>query len=379
MGDADQIRAVERRAVEVSWRTTWDFFVLTTRGGRVGVGELSDAGPDEVVQPIAADVAAGVAGLAVAAALAHVEARAEELVARLDPGPLRRAWLTVLGGLDAALCDVAAQEAGRPLASWLGAPPRPTPLYANINRAVGARTPAEFQRVARLAVDAGFRAVKCAPFDFLVGARRLRKGLDLARAVRSAIGDGVDLILDAHHRLALHELLTIAEDLRALDLRWLEDGVAIGDVPGLRQLRSAVGAPLAGGEFAATIEEVRPAIDAGVLDILMPDVKHAGGPRRALALARYAAGQGAEVTLHNPTGPVATAVSGAVSAAVPAAGILEYAVAEVPWRAHVLHPPEPVRGGTLAALTAVGIGAALDLARPSRLDDMPVGMADGAR
>ncbi|MFI7344407.1 enolase C-terminal domain-like protein [Streptomyces sp. NPDC050085] len=315
--------------VRVTARTTW---LLVQQGA--GWGELSDI----------------------------PEAEAARLLGSSDALPDTFAGRTVAGGLRTARADAAAREAGLPLADWLsgrtGLPVlrRAIPLYANINRAVRERTPEAAADVARAAVAAGYPTVKIAPFDGLTGPDRIGRGLDIARAVREAIGPGRELLLDAHHLLTVAELVAHAQEFTALRLGWLEDTARLDDVRGLLRVREAIGAPLAGGEFAATEEEVRPALASGALSVLMPDVKHAGGPLRVLDLASLAAEHGVAVSPHNPSGPVATAASAHVCALLPAGPPLETMFGEVAWRASAVTPVEPIVSGGYAIGGGAGLG-----------------------
>ncbi|MEU0743317.1 enolase C-terminal domain-like protein [Streptomyces sp. NPDC006134] len=243
--------------------------------------------------------------------------------------------------------------------------PRSVPLYANINRAMAARTPEAAAQVAARAVAAGFRAVKCAPFDGLPARDRLAAGLDIARAVRDTVGDGTDLLLDAHHLVTVADVLARAEDFTALRLGWLEDAARLDDVTGLRRLRDALGIPLAGGEFAGTAREVLPALRSGALDVLMPDVKHAGGPLPALRLARLARDHGAGVSFHNPSGPVATAATAHLTALTGSGLPLEVMFGEADWRPGWSSPPEPLAAGRYTLPPGPGSGLVPDGARPT--------------
>lgn len=355
-----RIASIHLQSVDVSWRTTWDFVTVETTDGLTGIGEWSDAASHVLAYPAARQLADELGGLVLDAALETVQRR----IALLGPVPggRRRLMATVLGGFDAALCDIAAQIKGVSLAAWFGGPadPQPALLYANINRAIHRRTPDEFAAQARAAVAAGFSAVKCAPFDFLIGAHRIQHGLDLARAVRDAIGDDVGLLLDLHGHVQVDEILAVADQLRALRPRWIEDVAEIDDVDGLRAVREATEAPIAAGEFVAHESEIAPALEAGLLDYFMPDVKHAGGPQRALDLARVAADAGAQVSPHNPCGPVATGFSAAIAAAAPMP-FVEFAWGEWPDRPRILDPAEPVADGVFTASSGPGLGHRLVL------------------
>lgn len=348
--DVDVVRIPTRNG------RVWEFVALRDDDGVRGHGETSDSGGD--VTADLADVLGAVAGMPVDGALRLVE---EEVARAVDADSLRR--VTALGGVETALCDVAARRAGVPLATWLGgtdARPEPVRMYANVNRSIDRPDAAEFADAAVRAVAAGFGAVKCAPFDRVVDdPGRAVTGLALAEAVRSAIGPDVELMVDVHFHLSPRELRQIASGLADLDLRWLEDAIPLADVRALADVKAAVGAPIAGGELLASARQVAAAVRAGVCDVVMPDVKYSGGVRGALAYARGARQLGAEVSLHNPSGPIATAASAHVSQCVDASW-LEYAFGELPGRAATVIPEEPVRGGTYPVPDGPGLG--LDLA-----------------
>jgi len=366
-----EIVAVRRCSHHVSWRTTWDFVEIVTSDGKVGLGEWSDAGAWQTTYPAFDRQAGELVGLPVVSALDLIDAAGNRLAAR-PPSPDRRLQLTIIGGLDAALCDLASQAAGLPLAEWLAAGSvgdHAVRCYGNINRAVDDRTVDRVVQVVKEAVASGFDSVKLAPFDFLVGARRLSAGLELAGAVRETAGADAEVMLDLHNNLSVDEVLMLRVEWSALGLRWLEDVAPISDLGGHRRVRDELGIPLAAGEFCASIDEIRPLLEAGVLDVFMPDVKHAGGPRRALELSLFAAGFGAQISPHNPTGPVATVHSAALCEAVRADGRLELALQESQDREGLLTPRERVVKGGFQQSSGPGLGAQLSeypLNGPSR-------------
>lgn len=348
----------------VSFRTTWFFLVARDHDGATGYGECSDGGS-------AADLGAAVDALAKtlqarilpadvgsAGELDALDDRLADLRAQAGLGGTLAAN-TVVGALETALADLSAQRLGLPLSRFLGAvgPADPVPLYANINRAPRHRTPEEFGEVARRAVEAGFAAVKCAPFDNLTApSDDTAAGLRCVRAVRQAVGPDVGVMVDVHHRLTYPAVLNALETFEELGLAWLEDAVHIADPARLEDLAGRAAMPLAGGELSWDLDEVVRAVDHG-LRVVMPDVKHAGGLARA---RRMAASVGsATVSFHNPSGPVGTLASGHLSLACPNALLLEYAFGEVPWRAEQVEPPEQVVGGSLIVPDGPGLGAVL--------------------
>lgn len=330
-------------------RSTWTVVSLTDDEGTVGLGECSDGFPVEaghhvlsVVWPASPDLLDGVFDRAMA-------------------GGGRLAERTMASGLLAAWEDLQARRSGLPLHTWLGGSGSPVRTYANINRGTLDRTPEGFAAQATAAVGAGFAAVKLAPFDGPADLdldQRVDTGVQCLRAVRDAVGPDVDVMLDVHEHLPLERVLALAPALREVGLRWLEDAAPIGAVDALLQIKRAVDCPLAGGERVGDYAELSPAVRAGAVDVVMPDVKHAGGAHHVLQLVERLLDAGTEVSLHNPTGPVATATSGHVLSAL-GTGTLEVMVGEPGQRARTVRPAEEL-SGTWTPAPVPGVGVDLD-------------------
>lgn len=354
-----RIDRVRLRPFRATPRTTW-MNVEVGAGVATGLGEMSDIEPSAAAPALTEVLRTGIEGRGVAEARRWAASWGRQWASQPFSAAERLRRHTALGGIATALADLAARQAGTSLAGFLGGQvPGPIPVYANINRAMRARTPEAAAELAAAARQAGFGGVKCAPFDGISGQDRVRAGLRIAAAVREAIGPGAALFVDVHHRLTTAEVLAAAPELAALDIAWLEDAVPVTDVAALRRVRDAVGCPLAGGEFVADSRLLLPALRAGVLDVVMPDVKHAGGPEAALELARIAIGHGATASFHNPGGPVATAASGHATALLPPRWPLEIAFGELGTRPESVTPPERINAGLLCLAPGPGLGITL--------------------
>lgn len=354
----------------VSDRTQWRVVRLGAGDGLFGLGECSDGGgsPDSIIGALGA-IARHLGEFD--ATTADASQVAKWAAAALASVPATRFGRTVLGGVEQAVCDLAARAQDLPLWQWLGgeggegAISAPwVPCYANINRTPGGRTPADVARAAKTAVSEGFKAVKCAPFDVTDGRLPLTTiGLERAAAVREAVGDEVELMVDCHERLDMRELERILPALHDLRVSWLEDAVDVEDVSKLRYLRGLTGITIAGGELAHDAASLLPAVRDGLVDVIMPDVKHAGGVTRAHALASRL--PGIKVSPHNPSGPVATAASAHLFRALPHATVLEVATGDAEWRSSVLRPPERTERGHLAMPSGPGLAIDLNVHHPS--------------
>jgi galactonate dehydratase len=102
-------------------------------------------------------------------------------------------------------------------------------------------------------------------------------------------------------------------------------------------------------------------IEAGCYDVLMPDVKHAGGHQEILRIAALALTAGVEIAPHNPTGPVCHAHSVHLCAAIPNFLRLEVQYGETPrFFAMLAGDSLDFRRGSAPLPHSPGLGLSLD-------------------
>ena len=303
--------------MRVTARTVWTFVCLVGEDGVEGWGEATLEGR-------AAEVEAAIRAFSVPIELGVI------------PKDLVKA--AAYSAVEQALWDLAARAAGRPLAMALGGVRRePVPLYANINRGTTDRSPAGFAARAAEAVAAGFEAIKIAPFDDVTPANKqpIKAGYARIAAAKKAIGKRAELQVDCHWRFdeaAANEAL--AECAR-LGVSWFECPIAetpehFAAIKRLRAKANAEGMRLAGAELFIGVEGFRPLLEQGLYDVVMPDVKYAGGLGETLRIAALAARHGTGCSLHNPSGPICHAHSVHASAALDSKERLEYQHGETP-------------------------------------------------
>jgi galactonate dehydratase len=322
-----RIESVAFRGINVTPRTNWCFLEVRTADGLEGIGECTLANHEAVLAAEAERLAATATG---------EDARHRNRLARLIPhAPGGLVAATVLSAFEQALADLAAQRAGEPLHLFLGGALRdPVRLYANINRGASPRSPEGFAAAARRAVAEGFGAVKLAPFEPLVwedgisetNRAAYAEGLARIAAVRAAVGPEIEVMVDAHWRFSPGGASGLIADLAEFGLYWLECPVVEANRAEIRRLRGMAndrGMRLAGAESLAGIGAYRPVIEGGCYDVLMPDVKHAGGIEEIRRIAALAQAAGIEIAPHNPTGPVCHAHSVHLCAVIPNFLVLE--------------------------------------------------------
>ena len=361
-----KITGVRVLEIEASPRGNWILVEVRTDAGVTGIGEASQSGNDRLVKESLLQLGERLAG----ADPTQPEVTWEQLARSSDIfAGSGRVAATAMSAVDQALWDIAGKALEVPVWRLLGGRRRDrVRLYANLNRGTRDRSVEGFARAAGAAVEAGFRAVKCTPFDEIRHDRLDRDGVEedldlgVARiaASREAAGPGVDLLVDCHCRFNLALARRAAEKVRGLDLYWFEEPLPREQVSEMRALRETSGLTLAGGESFFGREGFWEYVSQGAVDVVMPDVKHAGGISECRRIAALAETRNIPVAPHSPAGPVSTAAGVHLAASIGNFLILEYAFGEVPWREQLISPPERVEGGFMTVPEGPGLGVELN-------------------
>ena len=198
---------------------------------------------------------------------------------------------TALGAIEAALLDIKGKALGVPVYELLGGKHRDrVKCYAN-HWFYGAETPDDYAAAARRAVAGGFRALKWDPFGSVwLEMDRRERGATIANveAVRAAVGPDIDLMIDVHGRLNVPTAITMARALERYDIAWMEEPTPPESIDALADVRARSPVPIAAGERFFEPERFLEAITKRAVDILQPDVGHAGGMLETKKIAGFA-------------------------------------------------------------------------------------------
>lgn len=355
------IASVTFLGVAVTPRTNWSFLRVQDSEGRIGWGECTLAGQESLMAAEAARLAASVRG--------QKTGDRNRLCRLLPNAPGGLMAHTVRSAFEQALWDLAGQAAGLPIHALLGGALRESiPLYANINRGVSPRSPEGFAAAASRAIAAGFAGIKLAPFDPYIWEEPDRaayaEGIARIAAVRDAIGPDVALMVDCHWRFSPGGAAALVRDVAPYALFWLECPVAEANHAATRRLRHMAndrGMRLAGAESLCGLAAYADIIEAGCHDVLMPDIKHAGGHEEIRRIAALALTRGVEIAPHNPTGPVCHAQSLHLCATLPNLLPLEVQFGETE-RFFTLAPGHDLhfQSGSAGLPQGPGLGVAVD-------------------
>ena len=280
-----------------------------------------------------------------------------------------RAIATAFSAVEQALWDLISKSLDTPFYNLVGGKFNDVlPVYANINRATSRRDPSGFAENAVAAVEDGFKAIKAAPFDGFPSLDSASGDINSARdlgiaciyAMREAVGDDIDIKIDAHSFFDTELAISIARDLEDANLSWYEEPVAPTQTENTRIIHDAIPQKVAGGEFLFGVNGFKPLCEASAVDIIMPDVKHCGGVWEAMKISAFAEAHGIKVSPHNPSGPISTAVSASLCAGIPNFDVLEYQWGERDWRNTLVDPTEAFIDGSVIISDRPGFGISIN-------------------
>ncbi|HEV2748116.1 MAG TPA: galactonate dehydratase [Allosphingosinicella sp.] len=228
--------------------------------------------------------------------------------------------MSALAGLEQALWDLKGRAVGLPAWQMLGGKVRERiRAYAWI----GGDRPDEIGSAARARREQGFSAVKMnatAELDWM-GTPRLFD--DVVKRVEAAQAEGMDVGLDFHGRVHRPMAKQLAKMLEPLGLLFIEEPLLSENPEGLAQLSQLVSTPIALGERLFSRWDFKPFFESGAVDIIQPDLSHAGGILECHKIAAMAEAYDVAVAPHCPLGPLALAACLQLAACTPNVAIQE--------------------------------------------------------
>jgi len=275
-------------------------------------------------------------------------------------GPL---GMSALSGVEMALWDIKGKALGVPVYQLLGGKVRDrVPCYAN-GWFSPAKTPEEFAEKAKAAVARGFSGLKWDPFGkayLNITKAELRQALRCIEAVVEAVGDQVEILVEAHGRFNVATAVRIGRALEDYDISWYEEPVPPDNLEALAEVKQRVRVPVAAGERIYSRWDYQRFFQLRCADFAQPDPSHVGGINEVKKIAAQAEANHMAVCPHNPSGPVANAVSLQLAACIPNFHLLETMALDVPWRADICDEDIVFADGLMSIPDRPGLGIELN-------------------
>lgn len=189
----------------------------------------------------------------------------------------------------------------------------------------------------------------------------LRHAPRVLSAIREHVGEEIELLHDAHHRLRPIEAAQLGKDLEPVRLFWLEDVTPGENQEALRLVREHTTTPLALGEVFNTIWDVKDFITSQSIDYVRSSVMHAGGISHSRRINDLAALWQIQVAPHGPSdvSPISMAASLHLDLATPNLGIQEH-MGYPAVTSDVFHSSYTLEDGMLHPGDVPGLGVEVD-------------------
>ncbi|WP_329234870.1 mandelate racemase/muconate lactonizing enzyme family protein [Actinoallomurus sp. NBC_01490] len=239
----------------------------------------------------------------------------EDLVHRMKYGDYGRAGEIVMSGIacvEMACWDIVGKALDQPVWRLLGGKVRDRiKAYANGWYTVE-RTPEAFHAAAKKVVERGYQALKFDPFG--TGTMELdhaetMRSVSLVEAVRDAIGEEAELLVEMHGRFSPATAIRLAGLLAPFKPSWLEEPCPPENLKALAKVSAHTDLPIATGERIHDRIEFRELFDLQAVDVIQPDISHIGGIAETRKLAATAETHYVLIAPHNVGGPVLTAAN----------------------------------------------------------------------
>ncbi|MCU4975468.1 galactonate dehydratase [Halobacteria archaeon AArc-m2/3/4] len=352
---------VDYEVFEVSPR--FQFLKLETSDGRVGWGEPVVEGRAHTVR-------------------AAIEELAEGVLLGADPFPIERHWqrmyrggfyrggpvlMSAIAGIDQALWDLKGKHFGAPVYELLGGKARDrVRLYSHVP--AEDESPSAYAQGAASMVENGFTALKTSlngPIRRVDAPDAIERERNRLIAIRDAVGPDIDLGIDFHGKVSKPMAKRLVVALEDVDPMFYEEPVLAEHDDALATVARHTSVPIATGERMFSRWDFKGVLESGTVDIVQPDLSHAGGITEVHKIAAMAEAYDVALAPHCPLGPVSLAACLQIDACSPNALVQEQVVHRAV-DAHVLsyvENPEVLEydfGGYVDLPDGPGLGVEID-------------------
>ena len=225
--------------------------------------------------------------------------------------------MSAISGIEQALWDIKGKHYGLPVYEMLGG------IYREKIRIYGHCWGATTEKIITRALERqrkGFTAIKILVEPFTAN-RGVKKFIESQKRrfqeIREAVGDEMDIAIDFHGRLSPDIAIQLIHEIEEYYPMFVEEACLPENTDAMIKIANSVSAPIATGERLVTRAAFRPLFEAGAVDIVQPDLCHAGGIMEVKKIASMAETYYCKISPHNPLGPISLAANIQLGACTP--------------------------------------------------------------
>lgn len=280
----------------------WLFLKMTTEDGLTGWGEPVVEGRAESVRACVEELSEYVIG--------RSAMEIEDIFQVLYRGGFYRGGpvlTSAVSGIEQALWDIKGKAHGLPVYEFLGGKVRDR---IQVYCWIGGDRPSNVAQAAKEKHEQGYRAIKMngtEDLKWIDSHKRLDETIERVAAIRDALGMDMEIAVDFHGRVHKAMARTLMHELEQYKLLFVEEPVLCENEEAFLDLRRSCSIPIATGERNYTRWGFKSMLTGGAVDIIQPDLSHAGGILECRKIAAMAEAYDVAVAPHCPLGPVALA------------------------------------------------------------------------
>lgn len=246
----------------------------------------------------------------------------EDYLLQADPSRIEDIWTTLyragfyrgggimmsaISGIDQALWDIKGKLFQAPVYELMGGACRDK---MRVYSWVGGDRPSDVGKAAREKLEEGFTAVKMnatEELQMIDSYDKLDAVLERVAAIRESCGRAFGIAIDFHGRVHKPMAKVLAKKLEEFDPMFLEEPVLCENMEAFSEIAAACNIPIATGEHLYSRWDFKRLLHAGGVDIIQPDLSHAGGITEVKKIASMAEAYDVALAPHCPLGPIALA------------------------------------------------------------------------
>ena len=246
----------------------------------------------------------------------------EDYLLQADPSRIEDIWTTLyragfyrgggimmsaISGIDQALWDIKGKLFQAPVYELMGGACRDK---MRVYSWVGGDRPSDVGKAAREKLEEGFTAVKMnatEELQMIDSYDKLDAVLERVAAIRESCGRAFGIAIDFHGRVHKPMAKVLAKKLEEFDPMFLEEPVLCENMEAFSEIAAACNIPIATGERLYSRWDFKRLLHAGGVDIIQPDLSHAGGITEVKKIASMAEAYDVALAPHCPLGPIALA------------------------------------------------------------------------
>ncbi|MEB7839436.1 galactonate dehydratase [Mammaliicoccus sciuri] len=215
--------------------------------------------------------------------------------------------MSAISGIDQALWDIKGKYYNAPVHELLGGACRES---MKVYSWIGGDRPQDTANAAKKAFENGFEAIKMnatEELQYIDSYDKVESVVQRVAGIREAVGNQLGIGIDFHGRVHKPMAKVLAKELEPYNPMFIEEPVLSENIEAVREISQTTTIPIALGERLFSRWDFKPILESGFVDIIQPDLSHAGGITECKKIISMAEAYDVGAAPHCPLGPIALA------------------------------------------------------------------------